>query len=161
MICLLNLSDKNVKTNEEFSKVLKKRIRIFYWLIALGAITLSVALCNEFFWRIGENSWLDGLYTGLGTGIIIIAVKKIMNYKKVLKDEGLLKKERLKTQDERNQIIAGKAMQSATFTVLLLSYAVLLIAGFFSRTIFYCFWWVVTIYCLAYLIFNKYYNRKI
>lgn len=161
MICLFNTFDANAKTNEEFIKVLKKRICIFYWLIALGIITLSIALFNEFFWHIGNSSWLNGLYTGFGTGSIIIAIKKIVSYKKIMKNESLLKQERLKTQDERNQIIAGKSMQSATFTVLLLSYIVLLIAGFFSRTIFYCFWWVVIIYCLAYFIFNKYYHKKL
>ncbi|NLL75824.1 MAG: hypothetical protein GX235_01040 [Clostridiales bacterium] len=161
MICLFNEFGKKVKSNEEFALILQKRIRIFYWLITAGGITAAIALCNELFWHIGENSWLNGVYTGVGSGLIFAAIISIIKNKKVLKDEALLKEERLRTQDERNRTISAKAMQSATFALFILSYIALLIGGFFSRTIFYCFWWIVIIFTFSYLIFRKYYSYKI
>ncbi len=161
MMCLFNAFEKNVKTNEEYAKILQKRMYIFYWVIAAGLITAAIAVCNELFWHLGENSWLDGVYTGVGFGMICVSIIKIITYKRVLKNDMLLKEERLKVQDERNQIIAARAMQSATIVLFILSYAALLIAGFFSRTIFYCFWWVLIVYCFSYIIFRKYYSNKI
>ncbi len=161
MICLFSTFEKNVKTNEEYAKIVQKKIHIFYGVIAVGVITAAIALCNELFWYIGENSWLDGVYTGVGFGLICVSIIKIIKFKRVLKSDTLLKEERLKVQDERNQIIAAKAMQSAAVVLFILSYAALLVAGFFSRTIFYCFWWVVIVYCFSYIVFRKYYSNKI
>ena len=160
MMCLFNFVGTTVKTNEEFRKVLEKKIKIFIVVMIIGIITAGIAILNEVFGIIVTDSWLSGVYAGLGTGLIAASIVQIIRFKKILKDENLIKEERLRTQDERNQMISIKAMRAAIITVLFLSYAVLLVAAFYSRVIFFCFWWVVMVFLLSYLIFTRYYNTK-
>lgn len=169
MMCLFNASAKNAKTNEEYSKIIEKRIPYFILIIILGILTASIAICNEI-WGFMSNillnnnnnmSLMDGFYTGIGTFLTVIATISIIRYKKILKSDSSLKKERLKVQDERNQMIVTKAAQSATFTVIICSFFIMLIVGFYNRTVFFCFWGIVVLFFISYRFFNSYYNRKL
>lgn len=160
MNCLFHFAGTNIKTNEEYRKVLEKRIKIFIMVSIIGFLTMGIAILNEIFVIIVADSWLSGVYAGLGCGLIAASTIQIIRCKKILKDEELIKEERLRTQDERNQMISVRAMRAAILTVLLLSYVVLLTAAFYSRVIFFCFWWVVMVFMLSYIIFSKYYNKK-
>lgn len=170
MMCLFN-STKNAKTNEEYAKVLQKRIPYLILIIVLGILTASIAICNEIWGFMGNiltidshshnMSLMNGVYTGLGAALTFMSIGFIIRTKKIMKNESLLKEERLKTQDERNQMIAAKAVQSAAATMLVCSYLFMLIAGFYSRIVFFCFWGIVAVFLVSYHLFKIYYNRKL
>ncbi len=151
---------KNVKTNEDYLNHLKKDMKTTVIAIIIGIVTITIAILNEVFGFVEDNSLVNGLYAGLGTGIVIISIIGMLRSKKVMKNETLLKEERLKKQDERNQLIAGKALKAATATILLISYAAVLIAGFYSKVVFFCFWFIAVVFGISYQCFIKYYNKK-
>lgn len=169
MICLFNASAKKATTNEEYSIIIQKRIPYLILIIVIGILTAAIATGNEiwgfisniFFIDNNNMALMDGFYTGLGTALAVMAGLIIIRYKKILKDESLMKKERLKVQDERNQLIAAKAVQSATFTVIICSYFIMLIVGFYSRIVLLCFWGVVMIFFVSYCLSVRYYKKKL
>lgn len=161
MMCLFQATETSVTTNEEFRKVLEKKIRIFILLILIGIITSGIAIgakCLSY--ENASNDWLITFYSGIGFGLIFASIIKIMRFKQIMANEDLLKKERLKNYDERNRQIAAKAMQTATIIVMIFSYIAMLIGAFYNRVVFYCFWWIVILFTLCYAILFKYFNRK-
>lgn len=162
MMCLFQaVKATNVKTNEDFRKVLQSRGRLFALFIIIGIITASVAVAAELLHFVEADSWLTGIYSGIGSGLVAAGVVLALRNRKIMNDEGLLKEERLKSQDERNQMITAKAIQTAAFTLLFIAYAVMLVSAFFSRIIFFCFWFVALGFIFLYLIFYIYYSRKL
>lgn len=71
--------------DQEFAKLLKKRTGYFFILIALGIITI---LCSLYF-SSGNHAYLSeytqGLYCGIGTGLILggilLIIKYVLHYK--------------------------------------------------------------------------------
>lgn len=161
MICLLTMAGQPAKTNDEFREVLKRRKRIFQWMLVLAFLTSAIAAANEVFLFLGENSWVNGLYSGMGVGVGFVAVWKLFQTEKIMKSEELLKEERLKRQDERNRLIAGKAMQTAMTVGLILAYVIMMIAGLYNRIIFFCFWFILVLFFLLFRIFTIYYGKKL
>lgn len=161
MICLLNIAEKPVKTNEEYCNMLNKQNKIFLWVIPLGLLTAGLAIINEIFHLLGNNSWFNGVCTGVGAGVVFVGLFKVLRNRKVMKDEDRLKEERLKMQDERNRMIAGKAVQSTMLVVLAFSYVIMIIAGFLNRAVFITFWFMIILFFVSYQIFVKFYNKRL
>lgn len=162
MMCLFDSLSTNATTNEEYRAVLDKRIRLLVVMLFLGILTIGFIVINELIGFLPTNdSWLLGVYSGIGAGLIGVSVVKIIQMKRISNDEELLKKERLKNMDERNRLIAGKAVQTAAITVVIISYVVMLVSAFYSKLIFYCFWWIAIIFLLSYLLFYKIYQKKL
>jgi hypothetical protein len=159
MICLFE-NASNIKTNDDFRKVIKRKNKIMLLLIIIGGITILAAGLAALTGLLDSDSYLCGLYFGLGTGLILAGIMKLLQHKKILYNEELLKRERLKYTDERNQAIAGKAVQTSLFILLFLVYMGMLIGVFYSRTIFYCYWSVIIAFLLLYSICTKYYTHK-
>lgn len=159
MICLFeNVS--NIKTNDDFRKVIKRKNKIMLLLILIGGITILTVGIAVAAGILNSDSYLCGLYLGLGTGLIFAGILKLLQQRKILQNEELLKRERLKYTDERNRAIAGRAIQTSLFILLILSYMGMLIGVFYSRIIFYCYWSVIMVFLLLYIICTKYYNHK-
>lgn len=158
MICMLN---KKATNNEEYRAVVKSRIRFFVGWIILGIFTFAVAICNEIINFIPDNYWLNGLYTGLGSSMVAVGIIRIIRFKKLLKNEEQLKADRLRNTDERNIMISLQATRSAMLIVMVFCYIVLIISGFFSRTVFYCFWSVIMVFLFSYVGIWVYLSRKL
>lgn len=161
MTCIFDSLSTTANTNEEYRAVVEKRIRFFGLLILAGILTGAAAIINEYFTLFPADSWINGLYSGIGTGFVVAGLIKIMQLKKLLKDDSRLKEARLNSQDERNQLIAAKSIQAAADFVLIISYAAMIITSFYSRIVFYCFWFVAMLFMFSYLFFTKYYSRKL
>lgn len=161
MSFLFKTLPKTVKTNEEYAHILKKGIKTSVFLIIIGMISAVIAISNEIFGFIENKSLMNGFYTGVGISIMVGGIISIWKTKSIIKDEQLLKKERLKVQDERNQMIAHKALQAATSIILMISYVAVFIVGFYSKIAFFCFWSVAVVFGLSYKGFKFYYNKKI
>ena len=159
MMCLFETAS-NIKTNDDFRKIIKKKNKIMLMLILIGGITILVVGLAVAAGLLDSDSYLCGLYLGLGTGLIFAGILKILRHRKILQNEELLKKERLKYTDERNRAISSKAMETSLFILLILSYMGMLIGVFYSRIIFYCYWSVIMAFLLLYIICTRYYNHK-
>ena len=160
MIGLFERPDFKVKTNEDFRKVLKKKSRFLGVLALAGVVTILADIIAVAAGVLDSDSYLCGLYLGLGCGLIGAGFIKILQLKKISRNEERLKEERLKYTDERNYAISAKAIRSATIAVLALSYLPMLIGAIYSRIIFYCFLSVVMGFIFFYFIFTAYYKRK-
>lgn len=159
MNCLLT-TWKVAKTNEEYKEIIKARIKIFIILIILGMLTLVLALANRVTDVIKLSDYMDGIYSGMGTGLIFASVILMVKNLRLLKNEEALKKSRLENTDERNIMIAQRASRSATMVVLIISYVGMLIMGAFNEVILYCFMVVVMVFICSYTLFNLYYRKK-
>ncbi len=159
MMCLFETAS-SVKTNDDFRKVLQKKSRLMGILILLGFITILTVGAAAITGFLESDSYLCGLYLGLGCGLVFAGILKILQFRRISGNAELLKKERLKYTDERNHAISAKAVQTATIVVLILSYLAMLIGVCFNRMIFYCYWSIIMVFLIAYMICNKYYSRK-
>lgn len=78
-----------------------------------------------------------GFATGLAAGLEIILIFRLFKIKNALKDEKILKESYIKEKDEREETIR---LKSGYPTVLILSIGIFIaaiLAGFFSKTVFY------------------------
>lgn len=160
MMFLFNENGSKMKTNEEYRKIVEKKKKIMGLLSLLGAITVLADTTAATAGLLDSDSYLCGLFLGLGCGLIAAGLIAIIRLRKISSNEELLKKERLKYTDERNYAIASKAIRMANLTILLVSYLAMFIGAFFSQTVFYCFWFIIIGFFFLYIIFFRYYNRK-
>lgn len=161
MIGLLNIAEKTVKTNEEYCSMLNKQNKIFLLVIPLGLLTAGLAIINQIFHLLGDNSWFNGVFTGVGAGIAFVGLYKVLQNRNIMKDEDRLKEERLKMQDEHNQMIAGKAIQSTMLVVLAFSYVIMIISGFLNRVVFITFRFIIILFFISYQLFVRFYNKRL
>lgn len=160
MMLLFDETGLKIKTNEEFRRIVEKKKKIMGMFCLLGAITVLADAIAATAGLLESDSYLCGLFLGLGCGLIGAGLLKLLQLKKISSNEELLKKERLKYTDERNRAITSKAILMTTLVILLLSYLAMLIGAFYSRTVFYCFWFVLIGFFFLYAIFFRHYNRK-
>ncbi len=160
MICFRKMAASNVKTNDDFRKIIGRKSNIMKLLIFCGFVTILVTWIAAMAGLLDSDSFFCGLYVGLGCGLILAGTIKVLQMRKLLRNEELLKKERIKFTDERNRAITAKAVQTSIFIILVLSYAAMLIGVFYSKIIFYCYWSMIIAFFLVYLACIKYYNHK-
>ena len=151
----------NATTDKDYKKVLKKRMYLFYIMMALGTITLAIS----FIFSNGKYDYLpdflSGFYTGIGAALITIGLIFIIKIKNILKDEKKLKEKRLEEQDERNQMITQKAIYSAAIILNILAYIGLMIAGIFNLVVFWTLWIVLVVFLATFVILQVYYSKKL
>lgn len=149
-----------VTSDRDYEKVLKKRMYIFYAYIILGIITDILA----FKFSTGDtaylSSFLSGVYSGTGTGLLVCGVIMLIRTKKILKDEVKLKEKRLQEQDERNRTIMQKSMYTAALILIFLVYLALLISGIFNLVVFWTLWIIAVVYMVIFVLLSFYYNKK-
>lgn len=155
------LTNTKAATNEEYKKVIKQKIKVFIFIMILGIVTFAFAIINELTNIISKDDFMSGVYNGIGSGLIGFSIALIIKNKKLLKDDSALKKSRLYSQDERNIFIQQKAMRCASIIVLVFSYVGMLVAGLYSKAVFYCFWGVTMLFLFSYTIFIVYFNKKL
>lgn len=159
-ICMLNGFEK-VSTNEEYKLVVKSKMKTLIFLGILGLLSIIICIVNEFFHFAGDNDWMNSIYSGFGGGLLLVSIIRYLQKKKLLKDEAALKADRIRNQDERNIMISSLAMRTACLSTIAVCYVVMLILGFISKELFFCFWSIIMLFMLFYLTFYKIYERKI
>lgn len=157
MICL---SNGNIKVNQDYKDVIKRKRRVMLVIMIFGVLTTLVAVGNELLNIVPVIERITNLYAGIGVGLISVSIVFMVKYKKLIKNETALKEERLKNLDERNILISRMAAKSAAMVLIFCSYIAMLIGGLFSKVVFYCFWWVVMVFLIAYVFFSLYYRNK-
>lgn len=106
MICL---SNGNVKENQDYKEVIKRKRKVILVLLIFGVLTTLVAVGNEILNIVPVDGHISDLYAGMGVGLISVSIVFMVKYGKLLKNEIALKEERLKNLDEIVYIIEIKS----------------------------------------------------
>lgn len=123
---------------EDYRKTLKVSVRVFLGLAALGLVTLAVTLLvmNGQVAEEHDTAYLQGVWCGIGSGLIAAGVILVLRTRRLLGDEAALRKAMLEAKDERNLAINQKAVAAAAGIGLVILYLVMLVVSFFDRTLF-------------------------
>ena len=127
-MCLLS-GKGDYATNEGYRKTVKRKIKVMSLIIVLGLVSIAAVEICKYFFNIPINDYTEGLYLGIGTGLVACGTILIVKRKRLLADEEKLKKARIAESDERNLAIANASWKTATIALLFAVYAEFLIAG--------------------------------
>jgi hypothetical protein len=149
-----------VRTNEEYKAVIKYRMKLFVGIGLLGAVTMLIGFLVEFFWKVSIDDRMLGLYTGFGTGLLLISIIFWVINKRLLGNEEKLKKSRISNTDERLKEISTRSLGMATTVLLVTVYGMILIGGLFFPMIVAPLIILITVFVTAYVAAYLYYKRK-
>ena len=129
------------------------------------AISATVALCEaaayymEFWGKMKVDDYMQGVYCGIGVGLICSGIVFLIRNKRLMKDEEKLKEARLQVTDERNIEIGSRALRMAAFVLLIVMYFAFLFGGLYDPMIsklmscMICLFLIV--YAIAWRVLNK------
>lgn len=150
----------NVRTNEEYRKVIKVRMRIMMLLVVMGIISATIGFGAESYIETPINSHMLGVYSGMGVGLIISGTVLWIKHRLLLNNEDKLKESRVSYTDERIKEIGNKAFRIASYAMLIAVYVMALVGGLYNTIIFQVLMVLPFIFILVYAISYKYYNSK-
>lgn len=145
--------------NEEYRKVIEKRMKFIALLFVIGGITLIVGLLAKYVWGVKIEDKILGFYTGIGFGLAGVSIILWIKNKVILADEEKLKKSRLMNTDERINEINNKAFKAASIALLVALYAVGLIGGLFNPILAEVLFILVCVFLLIYIAAYKIYGK--
>lgn len=154
------LTGNNVRTNEEYRKVIKSRMRIMVILVIMGIMSATLGFGAEFYFETSINSQMLGVYSGMGVGLIAAGTILWIKQRLLLNNEDKLKENRIKDTDERIKEIGNKAFRIASYAMLIALYAFGLVGGLFNPIIFQVLMVIPCLFLVVYIISFKYYDRK-
>lgn len=146
--------------NEEYKKVLKKRMIGFAILGLTGIATMGFALLGEYFEWIKEADYQFGFLAGLGFGLFLASILVIVKICRKLKNEEKLKESRLSETDEREIEVSNRAMRMSGMIILLALYVILVAGGLLlHKEIMAVCYILIGIFLISYVAFRKYYEK--
>ncbi len=158
---LMKAAFQGAGTDEEFRRKLTARKRVILAGVLMGALAFASGILMLFIMPdTKQNSFLAGVYCGVGTAAIVIGGRALYKMRKMLKDESLLRKERIKEGDERAAEIGKQATVSGVQIYLFAMLAGLLVSGFFSMQVFWTLWGTTLGLCLIIKGTEMYYKKK-
>lgn len=149
-----------VRTNEDYKRVVKNRMKLFAGMGLIGAITMVVGLLAEFLWTVSIDDEMLGIYTGFGTGLLVVSIVMWVMNLRLLGNDEKLKESRINDTDERLQEIGTRALTTATVVLLVALYGTALIGGLFYPFIVTPIFILVSVFVVAYFAAYFYYKRK-
>lgn len=154
------LSGSTAKTNKEYKKFIKTRMKVMIAIIIIGILTAVIGFGAEFYFKTLISAHMLGVYSGVGIGLFIIGTILCIKNKRLLNNDEKLKESRLNNTDERIQEIGHKAFRVASYIMLMVLYATALIGGLFYPVLVEALMFISCTFLLAYIIAFKYYNNK-
>lgn len=146
--------------DEEYKKVVKSRMNMMIIIFVIGSITLTVSLLAKNVWIVAISKQMLDVYSGLGTGIIVISAALWINNKLILADDVKLKKSRLNSTDERIQEISNRAFKAAGTVLLIALYITGLIGGLFYPVLVQLLLSLLCVFLAAYAAAYKIYEKR-
>lgn len=154
------LCSTTARTNDEYRKVVKNRIRKMIGLIVIGLVTLGLSAYADLYIKSANVEHMVSMYSGLGVGLIFVGIIFLIKNRNLLRDEQKLKESRLSNSDERIEEISTKALRTATYMMLIVLYATALVAGIFIPEITIILMLIACIFVISYFAAFKYYNGR-
>ena len=129
----------------EFKQKLKQRLYIAVSYIVLGLILIIADVLNQF-----ENRFIFAF----GLGLLVYGTHRILHYRKITRDEKLLRKQELFEKDERYQMLSERAKSWAfSFSLMAVGFVVIVLSflGYQDQAMYFA--WYVCGQTLLYWIF--------
>ena len=148
---------------KEYRKTIQMRKKVQIYLAILTPVFIGVCglIVHNYFTTVYPfYEWIQ-YSIAIVIGLEVSAIRKIRNYRSLLKDDQSIESAYINEKDERNQMIQFKScMLCLKVQLLILSYGALL-ASFFSRVVFMSLG--ISMICLLALYFGAmmYYNHKL
>lgn len=135
-------------------------MRIMVAIIFIGIITSAAGFSAKFYFHVTINEHMQGVYSGVGVGLIVCGLILLIRSRLLLNNEEKLKISRLNNTDERIQKISDKAFRIAAYVMIVVLYATALIGGLFYPVLVEVLLFIVCTFLLAYILAFRYYNSK-
>lgn len=152
---------RGANTDEEYRRKLKSRQKLSWATLLMG---IAAVIAGIIMLRVMPDSYrtgfLSGLYCGVGASVIVVDIISLIKVRKLLKDETLLHRERIKESDERKNEIARKAAATAMMVFVYILFGALIVSGFFSMEVFWTLWGSLIAYFLIFMVVKMYYTKK-
>lgn len=149
------------KNNEEYKKVLKKRL-IKVRLISLAGVLIILGAAVLFHMLPGKvDDYQQGVTYGMGAGLILGSIVAMLRIRKILANEEKLKAQRLKETDEREIEISSKALNQTAKLLLTVLYLSMVFGALVSEELLCLSSLLIGIFLLSYIGFQKYYENKV
>lgn len=152
----------HAKTLEEYRRAVQRRVGCFWGTALLGVVTLGVTLLlmGGQIAEPADAAYLQGVWCGIGAGLIAAGVLLALRTRRLLRDESALRQEMLKEQDERNLAINQRAQGAAAALGLVLLYIALLAFSFINLTVFKTLCCCALVFMLLFLGAKAFYSRR-
>lgn len=141
----------------DFETTIKRRTLAFRGMAVLGLIGL---VC---YGTLVRNStlpdFIQGLYAGVSSGLILASVICLAKLHWLKKNPKAWKAAAIKNNDEREQAVLAKALQTTATLLFFLVAAAMLIVAPFSLTAFWTLWAVVIVYAIAFFVSAQVYSK--
>ena len=149
------------KNNEEYRKVLKKRL-IRVRLICLAGVLIILSAAVLFHTVLAETGDYHQCVTyGMGTGLILGSIVAMLRIHRTLASEEKLKEQRLKETDEREVEISNMALRQTAKLLLAVLYLSMVFGALVSEELLDLCCLLIGIFLLSYIGFQKYYENKV
>ena len=150
----------DITTDEGFKKLTKRRVVISWVMVIIGILTLII---SEYAKHTGVSMLSEkyqGIFSGMGAGLIGAALAQVVRFNKLLKDEAKLREARILATDERCNAINDKALKEA-LAVLIFAIYVFLIVGFFvEMSLTTVMMILLGVFFVAFLVANTIYSKR-
>jgi hypothetical protein len=147
-------------SDEEFKKVIKSRIILQGIMCFLGLATFGIVL----FLRLKESlllaDYLQGVYTGVGSGLFGSSLVLLIKNVKLLKNPEKLHKTRITNTDERLIAINQIAIRVATVGLLIAMYIVAFVVGIKNPEMMNILFGLVCLFLVIYIVAYKIIQKK-
>lgn len=154
------LCGTNARTNEEYRKVVKSRMKVMMVLMILGIISAFLGYAGEFYFKTSIDSHMLGVYSGMGVGLFAAGAVLWGKHKMLLNNEEKLKASRISNTDERVKEIGNNAFRAASIAMLIAVYIMALVGGLYNTLIFKVLIVIPYIFIVIYAVSYWYYNKK-
>ncbi|MBQ8812998.1 MAG: hypothetical protein IJZ85_00670 [Lachnospiraceae bacterium] len=148
------------RNNEEYRKVVKRRMLTMTILIIVGIATAVTAYMAFHHSTSAISDHTLGIYSGVGFGMAASGLFFLIRDFLLLRNEAKLKQQRLEQTDERLAQIRDLALKPALFTMLFILFTSCLIGSIFYPVLIYILLITVWAFLIVYIIATRYYSRK-
>ena len=152
--------DCTAKNNEEYKEELKKRMRTMAVMFVLGALTLVTMIVLIVLKPQMLESYEAGLFTGMGTGLMVGAIMGIIQLRSRMKNEETLKKARLAETDERERELSNVAIRMTSKVMMAALYLVMLGCMFFAKEVAFVMCALILLYFVSYIVCRKIISKR-
>lgn len=148
---------KVYKTNEQYIAFLKRQNRMNGIFIVIGILIALIAFAAEFLAEqlglvISIDDYMLGVYAGVGCGLLVAGIIRIIRNCSIMKDEEKLTLQRRERGDERLQEISRSAMRISALLMIIGMYAISLIGGLFYPVLPKILLILICIYLVTYVV---------